>query len=153
MRWIWLVAGMLALNAAQAVELYRWTDKNGVVHYSETPVPDAEKVRIGTQAPGTASDVEDASLPLETRKAHQNFPVTLYVFEGCGDVCVQARDFLKKRRVPFTEVNLKTPDDWAAFKQKSGSTVAPTISIGRTWLEGYQASGWGAELDAAGYPK
>ncbi len=153
MKWMCLMAGMLALNAAQGAELYRWMDKNGVVHYSENPAPDAEKIRIGAPVAGTASEVEDATLPYEARIAHQNFPVTLYVFENCDDTCNQARNFLKKRRVPFTEVTVKTADDLAAFKQKSGSDVAPTISIGRTWLKGFHAQNWGDELDAAGYPK
>ncbi len=153
MKWICLLAGMLALNAALAVELYRWVDKNGVVHYSENPIPEAEKVKIGAPVPGTASEVEDASLPYETRLAHQNFPVTLYVYDTCEDACNQARNYLKQRHVPFTEVNLKTAEDWAAFKQKSGSDVAPTISIGHTWMKGFQSQSWGNELDAAGYPK
>lgn len=154
MKRICFVAGMLlALNVAHAVELYRWVDKNGVVHYSEHPNPEAEKIRVGAAVPGNASEVEDASLPYQLRMAHQNFPVTLYVFDACGDTCGQARDFLKKRRVPFVEIMLKTPEDWAGLKQKSGSDSAPTVSIGRNWIKGFQAESWNSELDAAGYPK
>ncbi len=146
-----LVLGMLlASNAAQAVELYRWVDKDGVMHYSEHPAPEAEKVQIGIPA---VSGVEDATLPYETRMAHMKFPVTLYVTESCIDTCNQARDLLKKRRVPFSEVVLKTEEDLASFRQKSSTDIVPTISIGRTWLKGFQSQDWNGELDAAGYPK
>lgn len=154
MKRIWLVAGMLlAFNVAQAVELYRWVDKDGVVHYSETPHPEADKIRIGTPIAGTASEVEDASLPVETRLAHRNFPVTMYVFESCVDMCNMARDFLKKRHVPYSEITLKTKEDLDGFRQKSGTDIVPTISVGRDWLKGFHPQEWGDELDAAGYPK
>ncbi len=144
------MGALLALNTAQAVELYRWVDKDGVMHYSEHPNPEAEKVQLGIPA---ASGVEDATLPFETRQAHQRFPVTMYVDDACADSCKQAREFLKKRRVPFSEVVMKTEEDLAAFKQKSGTDTVPTISIGRTWLKGFQSQDWNNELDAAGYPK
>lgn len=45
-----LVASALLLGcslAAGAAEIWRWTDANGVVHYSDHPVPGAERVDIG----------------------------------------------------------------------------------------------------------
>jgi hypothetical protein len=40
--------------ASFATTVYRWTDANGVVHFSDQPVPGAEKVSIGpTQRYGT----------------------------------------------------------------------------------------------------
>jgi glutaredoxin len=153
MKWICLLAGVLALNAAQAAELYRWVDKDGVVHYSETPHLDAEKLRIGSSPAGTASEVEDATLPFDVRLAHKNFPVTLYVFNPCDDSCNFARNFLKKRRVPFSEVTLKTKEDVDNFKQQSGTDMVPTLSVGHAWLKGFQPNDWNNELDSAGYPK
>jgi glutaredoxin len=152
MKVFFIVAGMLlALNAAQATEMYRWVDKNGVMHYGDKSREDAEKIRLGGY--DAASGVDDASLPYATRVARKNFPVTLYVAERCADICNQARDYLKKRRVPFAEVMLKTEEEFAAFKQKSGTENVPTISVGRNWLKGFQSEDWRNELDAAGYPK
>jgi hypothetical protein len=36
--------GLLAALAAQAAVVYRWVDADGVVHYSDQPVPGAEKI-------------------------------------------------------------------------------------------------------------
>ena len=41
----------IALAASAATEVWRWKDKDGVVHYSDNPVPGAERVPIGGAAP------------------------------------------------------------------------------------------------------
>ena len=51
----------LALTlVAEAGDLYKWVDENGVVHYSQTPPPDTESSAIEVQeyyvAPPTAGD-------------------------------------------------------------------------------------------------
>ena len=37
----------LATFAGQAAVIYKWTDSDGVVHYSDQPVPGAEKISTG----------------------------------------------------------------------------------------------------------
>lgn len=50
----------LAAFAAQATVVYKWTDADGVIHFSDQPVPGAEKISTGATntatsgAPGTA---------------------------------------------------------------------------------------------------
>ncbi len=60
----WLVCGALALVAGpfalQAAIVYKWTDADGVVHFSDQPVPGAERIvtagaaRIGSAAMGSS---------------------------------------------------------------------------------------------------
>jgi hypothetical protein len=135
----------------QAAGLYRWVDSSGVVHYSDMPSPDAEKMDSRKFSGAvTPSD----NLPYETRRAQQNFPVTLYTGDGCRDMCDQARNLLNKRGVPFSEKLLRTPQDIEDFKQLSGiDGVVPTLGIGRNFLKGFLDSRWNSELDIAGYPK
>lgn len=136
--------------AGFAGELYRWVDSSGKVHYGDAPPPDAAQVETrkfsGTVAP-------DADLPYETRIARQNFPVTLYVGEECGEVCVHARELLNKRGIPFSEKKLVTKEEVESFKMLSGTDIAPTLAVGRTFLPGFRAERWSSELDIAGYPK
>ncbi len=54
----WLALGLLAVFAAQAAVVYKWTDADGVVHYSDQPVPGAEKI-----ATGATSGSNVASMP------------------------------------------------------------------------------------------
>ena len=144
------LAGMLATLACGAAhaEVYRWVDKSGQVHYGDKRDAEAaaEKKKFGP--PPT-----DEGLSYEARRAKQNFPVTLYVADNCGDPCKLARNLLTQRSVPFTEKNLATPEEIEAFKKMSGADSAPVLSVGKTWLKGFQAGQWQGELDAAGYPK
>src|SRR5579863_283786 len=40
----WIVLAGLAAFGGQAAVVYKWTDADGVVHYSDQPVPGAEKI-------------------------------------------------------------------------------------------------------------
>lgn len=46
MRWIWLAVMCAWALGAQAEEVWRWVDENGVVHYQDRPRPGAEKVEL-----------------------------------------------------------------------------------------------------------
>lgn len=47
MRTCLVLAGLSVLAAAaSAVEIYRWVDEDGVIHYSDSPHPGAEKVEL-----------------------------------------------------------------------------------------------------------
>lgn len=135
---------------AHAGKLYRWVDAQGKVHYGDTPPADAAQVEP-KKLSGSVAPSEDLSY--ETRRAQQNFPVTLYVTKACGAPCDQARDLLNKRGVPFGEKSIGTQEELDSFKALSGSDSAPTLAVGRTFLKGFLAERWHSELDIAGYPK
>ncbi len=152
MKRIVLLLGCLAIMpaGAQAGELFRWVDKAGKVHYGDTLPADAADVER-KKLSSTASQNED--LPYEARRAQQNFPVVLYVANGCSAPCDQARSLLKNRGIPFSEKLLQTKAEVDAFKALSGGDQAPTLAVGRIFLKGFLAEQWHGELDIAGYPK
>jgi hypothetical protein len=53
----WIVLAAFAACVGQAAVVYKWTDPDGVVHYSDQPVPGAEKIftSASSGAGGTAS--------------------------------------------------------------------------------------------------
>jgi glutaredoxin len=144
-----IVLAMLLAGNANA-ELYRSIDKDGKVHYSEVPLQGSEDVAT---VKVDKAPVPDESLPYETQRAKQNFPVTLYSFPDCGSACTMSRDFLNKRGIPFAEKSLVTKEDFDAFRKDSGDTQLPALSIGKNWLKGFLDEEWNKELDIAGYPK
>jgi glutaredoxin len=153
MRSLIIMFALLSLQPAHADDLYRWVDKQGKVHYGDIPEEEADRLNLNVYGTPSASAVEDASLPYATRRAKENFPVTMYVTEYCGDLCKRAHDFLSKRHVPFTEKMLKTQAEIDAFEKLSGSNDIPTLSVGKDWLKGFHSQQWQDELDAVGYPK
>jgi hypothetical protein len=63
------VLAALAAFAGQAAVVYKWTDSDGVVHFSDQPVPGAEKVYTG--ASNTAVSVptgQNSGSPADTEK-------------------------------------------------------------------------------------
>ena len=144
---------LATLQSAAAGELYRWVDKNGNVHYGDVPANDAQQLEEKKFGAPASAVTGDEALPFEVRRAKQRFPVTLYVEASCKEPCQQARDFLNQHHIPFTEKQLITKEEVDEFKQKSGSDVMPTLSVGNNWLKGFLANAWQNELDAAGYPE
>jgi hypothetical protein len=152
MKRIVLLACLLVLPPlVQAGEYFRWVDKSGMVNYGDVlpaGATDVERIKISSEA----AQYDD--LPYETRRALQNFPVTLYVAGGCDETCDQARSLLNKRGIPYSEKMLRTKEDFDAFKQLSGlGRVVPVLAVGKNFLKGFLAEQWNSELDIAGYPK
>lgn len=150
-RTILLSISLAAISlTVQAGDMYRWKDASGVVHYSDTPTEGATRIEGGNYS----GDAEPGViLPYATRLAQQNFPVTLYVATGCDDVCGQARNLLIKRGIPFNEKLLRTKDEIDKFRKVTGKDIVPTLAVGKSHLNGFQAELWHGELDLAGYPK
>jgi len=55
-----LLGLLLASGIANAAQTYRWVDAQGVVHYSDTPQPGAEKVTLPTAPPPAARPADTA---------------------------------------------------------------------------------------------
>lgn len=142
-----LVAASFSVSAGT---LYRWMDADGKVHYtSEPPPPSAQNVQEKKLGAAGASD---DNLPYAVKVAAQKYPVTLYV-TNCGDACDKAREHLAKRGVPHSTVDPQKPEGGEALKKLIGALEVPVLVVGSSVSKGYEASGWDAALNAAGYPK
>lgn len=141
---------ILLSYGVQSGELYRWVDANGKVTYGDKAPMDATQIE---SKKFSGSELSGNSISYEMRRAHQNFPLTLYVSESCREYCDQARKLLSTRGIPFSEKNLKTQQEIDAFKELSGGSSVPTLGIGKNFLQGFQAGQWHRELDMVGYPK
>jgi hypothetical protein len=70
----WLVFGLLAACAADAAVIYKWTDADGTIHYSDQPVPGALRMvtssntanGIGGRAPAGLGAVATKAQPTAT---------------------------------------------------------------------------------------
>lgn len=150
MKWSWLIALLLLAGTAQAEEYYRSIDSKGKVHYGDSPLTGAAEV---AELKPVSEPVPDESLPFETRRAQEKFPVTLYIARDCGEPCKLAGEYLSKRGIPYTEKNLVTTEEIDAFKKASGGDQIPAISIGKRWLIRFSETQWSNALDTAGYPQ
>ncbi len=150
------VAAVLAAMAAAhaATNVYRWVDKQGKVHFSDTPPAPADVKDLSEKPMGGAS-VEESSLPYATQIAKRRNPVTLYTAKDCGAPCERGRDLLSTRGVPFAEKNAmaSNADLEALRKLTGGSGEVPFLLVGETKIKGYDEDAWNSALDSAGYPR
>jgi len=79
--------------------------------------------------------------------------VTLYTTTGACEPCVQARQYLKQRGIPYSERQAASNEDIEALERISGGREAPTLTVGSQVLRGFGSDSWGQYLDAAGYPR
>jgi len=103
------VALVATLAGAQS-NVYRWVDKDGKVHFSDTPPPadakSASQKRMG------GGYVETENLPYATQMAMKKSPVTLFVGSDCGEPCANGRDLLAKRGVTMGVFVIDGGDNW-----------------------------------------
>ena len=146
-----LLSLVFLLGATAHAEMYRWVDKDGKVHYSDQLPPSNEVKKVEEKKFG-GNLIQGGILPYATQQAAKNFPVTLYTGD-CGEVCNQAKNYLAKRGIPYSErVPSKNPADAELFKKVSKENFIPFLQVGSTQLKGFDESAWTVALNQAGYP-
>jgi glutaredoxin len=145
------LAATLMLAAQAQTTVYRWTDKDGKVHFSDAPPPEDAKEASQKRLGGGA---EDAPLPYATQIAARRNPVTLYTGTDCGDLCTQGRALLERRGIPYAEKDAQNnPADREALRKLVGSLEVPALIVGENKTKGYDEDSWNSALDAGGYPR
>ena len=136
---------------AQEKQVYRYTDKDGNVVYTDrAPPSDSKDVQAKRLGPNY---IETNELPIASRQAMERYPVTLYTF-ACGELCQNAEGLLNRRGVPFSAVNVEDPKNAERLKTLTGDTQAPVLQVGdKLYVKGFNEARWQAMLDDAGYPK
>lgn len=146
-----LLAMAATLCCAQST-VYRWTDKDGKLHFSDSPPPDDAK--DAAQRTMGGGGPADADLPYATQEAARRNPVAIFVSPDCGDACAQGIGLLEKRGVPYSQRDpMNNPADKENLKKLVGALYVPTLTVGDKPLKGFEEDQWNAALDSAGYPR
>ncbi|HSC64978.1 MAG TPA: glutaredoxin family protein [Caldimonas sp.] len=145
-----LGALLLAMTGAQAQ--FKVVGADGKVTYTdrEPAQPEGKVTALGAKVPVQAAEPD---LPFDLRQVVSKYPVTLYTTSGACEPCVQARQFLKQRGIPFSERQAASNEDIEALEKISGGREAPTLTVGPQVLRGFGVDSWAQYLDAAGYPR
>jgi glutaredoxin len=144
-----LILCLALAGTASFAETYRWVDSAGRVVISDTPPPGKAK----SVAKSGESTADEGFMSFETKKAVDNFPVTLYTSADCIAECKQARELLNGRGIPFTEKMLQKQEDVDELKKLIGDAFVPALKVGKQTTRGFDASAYNNLLDLAGYPK
>ena len=136
---------------AQERQVYRYTDADGRVVYSDrAPTSGAKDV---TTKRVRGNTIDTSELPIAMQQASERFPVTLYTF-NCGLTCDNAQALLNRRGVPFSTVNVEEGDGAQRVQALTGESSAPVLQVGDKLVQkGFNEAKWNSLLDQAGYPK
>ncbi|WP_295430150.1 DUF4124 domain-containing protein [uncultured Thiodictyon sp.] len=135
-----------APGPAQA-EIYKWTDAQGVTHFSDQPPAGgtAEQVRLPATPDPAPPAVRPAALSTPPPAAAPSRPgakrVVMYATAWCG-YCKQARRYFNTHGVAYSEYDVE--QDAAAgreFKRLGGHGV-PLILVGEARLQGFSEGGF-----------
>jgi glutaredoxin len=143
-----------SLDAAAQTSVYKWTDADGKVHFSDTPPPPQDSKNVTEKRMGGGGGADISQLPYATQVATKNNPVTLYTAPQCGAPCADGRSLLSDRGIPYTERDAQASrEDAEAVKKAIGSLQVPVLMVGSDARKGYDSGAWHAALDSAGYPR
>jgi glutaredoxin len=147
-----MLPGLVLLVCLPAfAQMYKWTDAQGTVHYTDTPPPSRQASQIKTPSAG---ETARTPLPYELARAVKASPVTLYTTtqSACAG-CEQGRVLLRARGVPFTEKTVDTDDDKEQLRKLAGKLELPLLVVGSRKVAGFQDAAWQDALNAAAYPR
>lgn len=146
-----MLAALALLLAAPlaAQQVFRWVDKDGKVHYSDMAPPGSR----ATQPKLDNNSVEVDKMSYDLKRLTETAPITLYTTESCKDLCDQARNWLKQRKLPFTETVGRNADEIMEIGKKlGGEPKVPSITVGAKPTIGFDSTSWTSVVQAAGYP-
>ena len=150
-----LAVAILIMTAAAgaSAQMYRWTDKDGKVHFSDSPPPAGARnvTKKGVPVQGSAA-APAPNVPFATQQAMKDSPVTLYSTPGC-EACDLARKLLNARGVPFKEVSVNSEKELAQLQSAVGSNSVPSMIVGPSVVKGFEEGAYNRALDSAGYPR
>lgn len=139
----------LLISSATHAQMYKWVGADGQKNYSDIPPP---KTAIHTETKAISVAEKSVTLPYVLEQASKNMPVTLYSADKVAQ-SADARTFLIKNGIPFSEKTVATNEDIDKLRQISGAAQVPVLFIGRSKLTGFNASEWRTTLTEAGYPE
>jgi len=146
-RFLLLVLLITPLLAAAGV--YKWTDAQGKVHYSDSPPPETKAQQVNVKinsisGPAVVSTFRGAS----TAKSKDK--VRLFTTVWCG-YCKKAKAHLTAKGVPYDELDVESSDHGRSEYAKLGARGVPVILVGGQRMDGFDAAGLDAMLGQAGW--
>ncbi|PLX80589.1 MAG: hypothetical protein C0615_00700 [Desulfuromonas sp.] len=139
-----------------SAEIYKWVDKEGTVHFTDSPPPSSAQAEVVNPEPnrveGYGKISENRERPnldeLTTKKKSRNLPtVELYVTSWCG-YCKKAEAWFKNHNIPFVKYDVEK--DKAAARRKASMTSSsgvPFVLIGDVGIPGYSEVAFEQALD------
>ena len=133
----------LAVMSVASAEIYKWTDENGKVHFSDKPptIEKAETIDAQDLASRFSSYTQVAvkEVPFVSSKSNKRDKVVMYTTTKCG-YCAQARRYFANNKIPYKEKNIETSTKYQREFSKFGGKGVPVIFWKKYKMTGFSVS-------------
>lgn len=135
------------LSTSCFAEIHKWTDENGIVHFSAQPPSKGDSKQINVDVVQASSSGFSVSQPLvnsaSTKKNKQKAKkIVMYATSWCP-YCQKARDYFIKNGLKFTEYDVEQDESKMRKFKRLGGSGYPLIMIGKDQqMQGFSVSGF-----------
>ena len=144
MRILVAVVLTLAAGALAAQTIYRWTDEQGRIQYSNEPPANAKTRPVADRINSIAAPVQaPRSTAAPGRAAYEPGPVVMYSTSWCK-YCAQARAYFAAQRVRYYEYDIEASTTAHAEFKRLGGRGVPLIVHGGQTMSGFSAKSFEA---------
>jgi glutaredoxin len=143
---------LVAAAAPLSADMYKWTDENGKVHYSDSPPPGKKAKKLDLKVNSISGPPVISAFPATAKPATSTAAaakVTLYTTTWCG-YCKRAKAYMQARGTPFREIDVEATEQGQAEFRAIGGRGVPVILVGSQRMDGYSQESLDAILKQAG---
>lgn len=144
-----LLVVLLIAPALSGADVYKWTDAQGRIHYSDSAPPEVktQQVKVKISSISGPAVVSTLSNPTATKTKQS---VRIFTAAWCG-YCKKAKAFLNAKGVAYDEVDVETSDRGRSEFSRLGGRGVPVILVGSQRMDGFEAGALTAMLEQAGW--
>lgn len=138
MRYVLLL--LMFVSADMSAGIYKWTDENGKVHFSDKPPLEQKAEQINEAALNakisTFTHVSVEIVPFDFGLNKSSNDVILYATKWCG-YCAKARKYFKENNIEYTEKDIEESKEARQEYDDFGGTGIPVIFAGQYRMNGF----------------
>lgn len=122
-----LMLSLLLCCLPTSAEIYKWVDKDGRVHYSDSPPEETQKAQTFDSAPINTVTIDTAAVGPK---------VIIYSTSWCGP-CKAAKAYFKQQGIPYTDYDIEKSRRGKREYDKLGEKSVPVILVNGKKMVGF----------------
>ncbi|MFC1664790.1 glutaredoxin domain-containing protein [Pseudomonadota bacterium] len=122
---------VIPYSSSVSADMYKWTDKYGVVHFSDQKPVHQEPEFFELKSINTYVETQDTS---NTNSYVNN--VVMYSTKWCG-VCKRAKAYFRNHNIAFTEYDIEESQSACKEFNRNGGRGVPLILLGNIKMHGF----------------
>ncbi len=131
---------MLCLPAwLSAQTLYKYTDDNGQVHYTDRPSGNEQTETLDIKVKsymGPAQISEQLKDYAAVLKPAPGTRITIYTTDWCG-VCKKAKRYMDSKKIAYSERDIEKSDQAKRDYDRLGGKGVPLMQVGQKTMHGF----------------